>query len=116
MDPSRRQTLVFPLVNEVRSHPHEVWKVRAPALAICAVGTMQRAYGWLTPDSTRWQTIVAWSRQAEAAKRAECRQFQRRVSRGQSLALDAGHFVFLDQRDAVVKAMRRFFHTVLLPP
>ncbi len=72
-DRMRRSALVQPLVEEVRSHTHEFWKVQAPALAICAIGSMERFYGWLTPDSTRWQSIAAFGKQAQAAKRAECR-------------------------------------------
>jgi len=115
-DAAHRQALVLPLADEVRSHPHEFWKVQVPALAICAVGSMRRAYGWLTPDSTRWQVALAWGREAQAAKRAECREFRRRVPHGQSVELDGGHFIFLDRRDAVVRAMRRFFRAVLSPP
>jgi len=36
-------------------------------------------------------------------------------SHGQSVELDGGHFIFLDRRDAVVRAMRRFFRAVLSP-
>lgn len=111
-DVARRQSLVRPLADEVRAKPHEVWRVRAPALAICAGGStaelMDRLYGWLTPDSTRWQDALAAVKKAQVAKRSECKQFRRRLLHGESLELESGHFVFIDRREAVIKAMRRF--------
>jgi pimeloyl-ACP methyl ester carboxylesterase len=53
VDMARRQALVMALANEVRSEPHELWRVRAPALVVCAVGSMERSFGWLTRDSAR---------------------------------------------------------------
>ena len=107
-DVAHRQALVMSLVTEVRGHSHDVWSVRAPALAICAVGSVERRYGWLTPDSARWRAARAAAEQDQRGQRATCDAFRRKVPRGQALSLESGHFVFIDRRDAVVRAMRRF--------
>jgi pimeloyl-ACP methyl ester carboxylesterase len=110
---ARRQRLAWALAEEVRSAPHEFWKVQVPALSICALGSLERSYGWMTPDSTRWDSVVAYAKEALPRQSTRCNEFRRRVPQGQSIALDSGHFVFLDRRDAVVQAMRRFLRAAL---
>jgi pimeloyl-ACP methyl ester carboxylesterase len=109
----RRQTLVMALANEVRSRPHEVWRVRAPTLVVCAVGSMERFFGWLTPDSTRWQLASDYAEQGQAAKRAECDDIGRRLPQGQALTLESSHYVFLDRRAQVISAMSAFFKSAI---
>lgn len=104
---ARRRSLTEPLVSEVRSRPHEPWRVVAPVLALCAVGSFDRAFGWLTPDSTRWATATNDFDEGAKEKREECN----RVGRGSnriSIELDSGHYVFFDQRAQVVREMRSF--------
>ncbi len=105
---SRRQALVMALANEVRSRPHEVWRVRAPALVVCPVGTMEQAFGWLTPDSTRWKLAFDFVQRARATKREVCEEARRQLPHGHLLVLEGGHHIFLDQRDAVIGGMRTF--------
>ncbi len=108
-DAARRWKWVQPLAAEVRSHPHEVWHVRAPALAICAAGSTDRVYGWLTPDSARWRAAQTYIDSVAAPfQRAVCDDFQRRLPHGRGVVLDSGHFVFIDRRDDVVRIMRDF--------
>lgn len=105
---ARRQILVQSLVTEVRSHPNEIWRVQAPALSLCALGSIERVLGWLTPDSARWAAARRYSTEALRRKHAVCQEFARKVTHGQVVELDSGHYVFLDQRAAVVRAMRMF--------
>src|SRR5207247_4841266 len=93
-----------------------LWTDQLSGLAYCTVCRLRRAIVWPPPDSTRCKVALAWGRDAQAAKRAECQEFRRRVPHGQSVELDGGHFIFLDRRDTVVRAMRRFFRAVLSPP
>lgn len=108
-DASRRQALVDQLATDVRSRPHEFWHVQAPALSICAISGMDRAYGWLTPDSARWNAAVKYARKAVPEQRAHCAEFARKMPHGQAVGLTSGHFVFIDRRDAVIRIMRKFF-------
>ena len=101
---ARRQALVAALATEVRSTPHEIWRVKAPALVVCATGSMNRSFGWLTPDSARWASALPFM-QLLATKRAVCEDAQRKLPHGQLVMLDASHYVFLDQRDEVVRQM-----------
>lgn len=105
---SRRKALVDQLATEVRSRPHEYWRVRAPALSICAISSMDRAYGWLTSDSARWNSAVAYATKAVPEQRAHCADFARKMPHGQAVGLTSGHFVFIDRRDAVIRIMRTF--------
>ena len=110
---ARRQILVHSLVTEVRSHPNEIWRVQAPALSLCALGSMERGLGWLTPDSARWEVARRYASEALRHKHAVCQDFIRRVPHGQVAELDSGHYVFLDQKAAVVRTMRRFLKGVM---
>ncbi|MGN6391252.1 MAG: alpha/beta fold hydrolase [Gemmatimonadales bacterium] len=110
---ARRQALVKSLVTEVRSHPNEVWRVQAPALSVCALGSMERGFGWLTPDSARWKMASRYASQVLHRKHEVCEEFARKVPRGRVVDLDSGHYVFLDQRLAVVRAMREFLDDVV---
>lgn len=107
-DAPRRKALVNQLVTEVRSRPHEFWRVHAAALSICAISSMDRAYGWLTPDSARWSTARAYAKKAVPEQRAHCSDFTRVMPHGQAVGLESGHFVFIDRRRAVIRIMRRF--------
>jgi hypothetical protein len=77
-------------------------------LAICAVPSFDRALGWLTPDSSRWQAAHTFYTQA----RTECDSLPRRAPHATIVDLDSGHYVFMDQREAVVKAMRSFLGSI----
>lgn len=107
-DASRRQALVSQLATDARSRPHEFWHVHAPALSICAINSMDRAYGWLTPDSARWHIAREYARKAVPEQRARCADFARKMPHGQAVGLTSGHFVFIDRRDAVIRIMRKF--------
>jgi pimeloyl-ACP methyl ester carboxylesterase len=113
-DMQRRKTLVLPLVAEVRGRPHEVWHVRAPALAICPIASIARDYGWLTPDSARWSAVRHYITQKDSSERAVCATFRRRLQRGHAYEIEGDHYVFLDHPAAVVRAMRAFLER--LPP
>jgi pimeloyl-ACP methyl ester carboxylesterase len=110
---ARRQHLVHSLVTEVRSHPNEIWRVQAPVLSLCALGSMERGLGWLTPDSARWEVARRYASEAVRRKHAECQDSVRRVPHGQVVELDSGHYVFLDQKTAVVRTMQRFLEGVM---
>jgi hypothetical protein len=112
-DLARRQSLVAALANEVRTTPHEIGRVRAPALVVCPVGSFERGFGWLTPDSTRWRLAQQVARDIVAEKRAVCEDARRKLAHGHLLLLDSGHYVFLDQRDHVISVMRRFLEPLL---
>jgi pimeloyl-ACP methyl ester carboxylesterase len=105
---ARRQALVAALATEVRSTPHEIWRVNAPALVVCATGSMDRSFGWLTPDSARWASALPVMQQLLATKRAVCEDAQRKLPHGRLVMLDASHYVFLDQKDEVVRQMQAF--------
>lgn len=109
----RRLALVGQLAAEVRSTPQPFWHVTAPALAICGRGSFDRAFGWLTPDSARWGLAHEVARAGIARQERLCDDFRRRVPRGEAVVLDSGHLVFVDRRDAVTRAMRRFLSRVL---
>jgi pimeloyl-ACP methyl ester carboxylesterase len=110
---ARRQILVNALVTEVRSHPNEIWRVQAPALSLCALGSMERSLGWLTPDSARWEAARRYVSAALGRKHTGCQNFRRRVPHGRVVELDSGHHVFLDQAAAVVRAMRKFLEEAM---
>lgn len=107
-DASRRQALVNQLATDVRSRPHEFWHARAPALSICAISSLDRVYGWLTPDSARWNAAVDYASKAVPEQRTRCAEFARKMPHGQAVGLASGHFVFIDRRDAVIRIMRKF--------
>jgi len=107
-DAARRKRLVLPLADEVRSHEHAPWRVRAPLLAVCAVGSMDREFGWLTSDSARWEEARAFADQAIREKQEDCAQIAIRAPHARVVDLDSGHYVFMDARDATVRAMRSF--------
>jgi pimeloyl-ACP methyl ester carboxylesterase len=110
---ARRQVLLKSLVTEVRSHPHEIGQVRAPALSFCALGSMERSLGWLTPDSARWEVARRYASEAQRRKHAVCQEFARKIPHGHVVELDSGHYVFLDQKAEVVRDMRRFLDGVI---
>jgi pimeloyl-ACP methyl ester carboxylesterase len=110
---ARRQVLVRSLVTEVRSHPNEIWGVQAPALSLCALGSMERGFGWLTPDSARWEGARRYATDALRRKHAVCQEFAHKIPDGRVVELDSGHYVFLDQQQEVVRTMRRFFNGVI---
>ena len=66
-------------------------------------------------DSTRWQTARQVARDFASEKRAVCEKAAHQLPHGKLLVLEGGHYVFLDQRDAVVSAMRRFLATTVRP-
>jgi pimeloyl-ACP methyl ester carboxylesterase len=105
---ARRQALVAPLAKEVRSTPHPIWLVKAPALVVCATGSMDRSFGWLTPDSTSWNRTLRFMDQLLATKRSVCEDANSKLPRGHLVMLEAGHYVFLDRQDAVIRAMETF--------
>jgi pimeloyl-ACP methyl ester carboxylesterase len=112
-DAARRAALVAPLATEVRSRAHEPWRVHSPILALCAVGSYDRAFGWLTPDSTRWVAAKTVFDEAAREKRHECRSVSRSHGRPvKAVELDSGHYVFFDQRDVVTREMRAFLAEV----
>jgi pimeloyl-ACP methyl ester carboxylesterase len=110
-DVEHRRALVAPLANEVRSHAHQPWLIAAPALALCAVGSPDRAFGWMTPDSTRWRAANAEYAVTTREKVAECNRVRRNPA-AVSLLLDSGHYVFFDQRALVIERMRQFLARV----
>jgi len=114
VDLERRRKLVAPLANEVRLHPHEPWRITAPALALCSEGSFDRGLGWLTPDSARWKDARVFYERVTKEKRDECEQFATRNRRAKVLMLGGGHYVFIDSRAEVVRAMRSFLARVPL--
>lgn len=107
-DAAHWQALTSALLTEVRSHPHETQLVKAPALAICAVGSVDRWFGWLTPDSARWAMARDSAAVAAAAQRSTCDQFRQTAPNRRAVTVESGHYVFIDHRDAVVRAVREF--------
>jgi pimeloyl-ACP methyl ester carboxylesterase len=103
----RRQALLAPLASEVRSRPHQPWRIAAPTLALCAIGSPDRAFGWLTPDSVRWRAANAEYEATTREKIAECNQVRRNPA-ARIVLLDSGHYVFFDQRALVIERMRQF--------
>ena len=110
-DVARRQALVAALATEVRSTPHEIRRVHAPALVVCATGSVDRSFGWLTPDSARWDLALPVIQKLLAIKKAVCEDARRKLPHGRLVMLDASHYVFLDQRDEVVRQMRAFLRS-----
>ncbi|CAN5911536.1 hypothetical protein BH11GEM1_BH11GEM1_16370 [soil metagenome] len=106
-DVKRRQALLGPLASEVRSHPHQPWRIAAPTLALCATGSPDRAFGWLTPDSTRWRAATAEYEATTRESAAECTRVRRNPA-ATTVLLDSGHYVFFDQRLLVIERMRQF--------
>jgi hypothetical protein len=104
--------LTDPLRREVRSRPHEPWKIKSPAIAFCAVPSVHRAMGWLTPDSARWKDAKAYYDADKAERHAECQRFADRARLHTVMEVDSGHYVFFDQRDQVAREMRRFLNAV----
>jgi pimeloyl-ACP methyl ester carboxylesterase len=113
---ARRQALVVALADEVRSTPHPIWLVKAPALVVCATGSMDRSFGWLTPDSARWNPAMGFMRQLLATKRSVCEDAKSKLPRGQLVSLEASHYVFLDRQQAVIRAMETFLRPLVAPP
>ena len=107
-DASRRLRLLQPLADEVRSREHAPWRVRAPLLAVCAVGSMDRGFGWLTSDSARWKEARAFADRAIREKQKDCAQVANRAPHARVINLDSGHYVFMDARKATLRAMRTF--------
>jgi pimeloyl-ACP methyl ester carboxylesterase len=111
-DLRHRRALVLPLADEVRGRPHQVWHVRAPALAICPIASLARDFGWLTPDSSRWSSIRRYVAQKDSSQRAVCDGFRHRLPNGHAFEIEGDHYVFLDHPAAVVRAMRAFLALV----
>jgi pimeloyl-ACP methyl ester carboxylesterase len=107
-DVARRLALTEPLRTEVRSHPHEPWRNPAPSLALCSIRGIDRAIGWLTPDSARWADAKRFYDDDVKEQRAECFRFAQRSHNATVIEVDSGHYVFFDQRDLVVWEMRAF--------
>lgn len=110
---ARRQGLVWHLATEVRTTPHEMSRVKAPALVVCGVGSLERGFGWLTRDSARLQRSMPLIRQLLDTNRAVCDDSYHKFPHARVLMLDAGHYVFLDQRDQVIRSMRAFLFLLL---
>jgi pimeloyl-ACP methyl ester carboxylesterase len=111
-DVEKRLALTDPLRTEVRSRPHEPWKIKAPAIAFCAVPGVHRAIGWLTPDYARWNEAKAFYDADKADRHAECQRFAERDHHATVIEVDSGHYVFFDQRNQVAREMRRFLNGV----
>jgi pimeloyl-ACP methyl ester carboxylesterase len=109
-DAARRKTLVLPLADEVRAAPHEVWRVRAPALSLQPSASFDRQFGWLRPDSVRWDRARALHRDSQRAAHAACDEFEGAAPHRRCVVLESGHFVFLDRRDETVRQMHRFLN------
>jgi pimeloyl-ACP methyl ester carboxylesterase len=78
-----------PFVQALNTFRHPYSDIRAPALAIYAVGD-------------QWQ-------EAEATWRAACRdRFASETASGQVIETHGSHYLFLDRRDDVLAAMREF--------
>ncbi len=107
-DVARRLALTEPLRTEVRSHPHEPWRNPTPSLALCSIRGVDRAIGWLTPDSARWADAKRFYDDDVKEQRAECFRFAQRSHNATVIEVDSGHYVFFDQRDLVVLEMRAF--------
>jgi pimeloyl-ACP methyl ester carboxylesterase len=104
----RRNQLVSALAREARARPHEPWHVTAPILAIYAHGTMDRVFGWLTPDSARWLAATAYYEKTAKESRDEQVRLATLARSARVVELESSHFVFFDQRQAVIEAMRSF--------
>lgn len=115
---ARRQRVVTPLVDEVRAQRHQPWLVKVPTLVISAIGnpdprqSMPRAFGWLTPDSTRWEPAVSYLRDAYVAKHKEDEYLRSHLSGVTVAELESGHYIFLDRHDDVVHLMLTFLAAV----
>ena len=105
---ARRNGLVSALANEVRARPHEPWHVTAPILAIYANASMDRVFGWLTPDSASWSAATSYYEKIEKESREERTRLATLAKSARVIELESSHFVFFDQRQAVVKAIRSF--------
>jgi non-heme chloroperoxidase len=112
---ARRQALVISLADEVRSTPHPIWLVKAPALVVCATGSMDRSFGWLTPDSMRWGRAQEFMRRLLATKRTICQDAKDKLPRGRLVMLEASHYVFLDRQEEVTRAMKAFLLPLIAP-
>jgi len=110
---ARRRRRVARLADDVRTKPHQVWLVQAPALALRSVSSFERRFGWLTPDSARWSLAKWVSDTSQKLQRGVCDDFKRRLPRGSSLDLEASHFVFLDRPREVSAAMNQFLGPIL---
>jgi pimeloyl-ACP methyl ester carboxylesterase len=108
VEATRRKKLVAALAAEVRSRPHEPWRVTTPALALCAGGSFDRGLGWLTPDSSDWTEAHTYYDLVTKEKRDECEKFAVRNRGATVFMLDSGHYVFVDARTEVIKLMRSF--------
>ena len=115
VEATRRKDLVAALATEVRSRPHEPWRIKAPALSLCAAASFDRGLGWLTPDSPDWNTARIYYEADTKEKRDECETFAARNRRVTVFMLDSGHDVFIDARDEVIELMRSFLARVALP-
>lgn len=115
VDRARRQRLFTALATEVRGRPHEVWRVKAPALAVCPIASFDREFGWLTPDSTRWAAAHRYIADKDSSQRAVCTDFQERLPHGHSFDIEGSHYVFLDHPREVVRAMRQFLSGIAWP-
>ena len=115
---ARRHALVAPLVAEVRSHQHQPWQVTAPVLSLYALGSFDRAYGWLTPLSDQWDAALANYAANASDIRAEQSTLVTRARNAKTIEFDSGHYVFIDRRDAILAAMRKFLLPALsrVPP
>jgi pimeloyl-ACP methyl ester carboxylesterase len=108
LEAPRRRALVAPLADEVRSHPHEPWRITAPALAICAAASFDRVFGWLTPDSSRWNAAHEFYDAVTKESRDERERYARLDEHATIIEVDSGHYIFMDARDQVVRLMRDF--------
>jgi len=115
VEAARRKELVAALATEVRSHPHQPWLIKAPALSLCAGGSFDRGLGWLTSDSPDWNDARNYYDTVTREKRAECDKFAARNRRAEVFILDSGHYVFVDARDEVIRLMRSFLARVAVP-
>jgi pimeloyl-ACP methyl ester carboxylesterase len=114
VEATRRKELVAALATEVRSHPHEPWRITARALALCAGGSFDRGLGWLTADSPGWNEARTYYTAVTKEKREECEKFAVRNRGATVFMLDSGHYVFVDARTEVINLMRSFLARIPL--
>ena len=95
--------LAVEIAREGREGPRRADRGHPPAL-----GSFDRAYGWLTPLSDQWDAALANYAANASDIRAEQSTLVTRARNAKTIELDSGHYVFIDRRDAVLAAMRKF--------
>jgi non-heme chloroperoxidase len=105
----RRRVLLPQYVDDAGRRPPPWRAVQAPALALCAGETLERAFPWLDAADPRRARAEAYLRDERMASRREAAaRFLAEAPRGRVVEFPSHHFLFLSDPQRVIAEIRAF--------